>query len=166
MTSSQRRCLERQLRETVDARVYRRTLAVLEYSRGRSVADIAQLLGVTRQSVYNWIADYSQALAPGALVDEPRSGRPPFWTPERQALLQGLLETSPDRLGYRSVNWTVPLLQAEIERATGRRLSDETVRREVHREGWVWKRPRYVLEADPDREKKTLDCALGAEIGS
>jgi transposase len=157
------RQLESQLRETSDARVFRRTLAVLEYGRGPSVADIAETVRASRQSVYNWIEGYHRRHDPSALADRARSGRPCLWTEERQALLRSLLKTSPDRLGYVAVIWTVPLLQAQIERATGWRPSDEAVRRELHRQGYVWKRPRYVLEPDPDREKKTLDhpvCAV------
>ena len=58
----QRRCLRQQLRTARDARTYRRTLAVLELDRGRSAADIADMLGVTRQSVHNWAADFARDL--------------------------------------------------------------------------------------------------------
>lgn len=53
LTHWQRRRLRRQLDTTTDARTYRRTLAVLELDRGRPVADIAAMLGVTRQRVQN-----------------------------------------------------------------------------------------------------------------
>ncbi len=48
----------RQLAETRDTHVFRRTLAVLEFDYGRSAADIARMLGVTRQSVHDWIETY------------------------------------------------------------------------------------------------------------
>ena len=67
LTWWQRRRLGKQLRETQDARLYRRTLAVLEIGRGRSIAEVAQGLDVTRQSVYNWTASYAQAHDPRAL---------------------------------------------------------------------------------------------------
>ncbi len=41
LTTWQRRRLEQQLRDTHDARVYRRTLAVLEVAQGQSVASLA-----------------------------------------------------------------------------------------------------------------------------
>jgi hypothetical protein len=59
LTSWQRRRLRRQLAETRDARLFRRTLAVLEFDHGRSAADIARTLGVTRQSVYDWVEAYT-----------------------------------------------------------------------------------------------------------
>src|SRR5437868_10575517 len=61
LTSWQRRRLRRQLKDTTDVCLYRRTLAVLEVDHGRSVADIARMLGMTRQSVYNWLRAYRQA---------------------------------------------------------------------------------------------------------
>lgn len=71
-------------------------------------------------------------------------------------LLRTLMQTSPDRLGYFAVNWTVPLLQEQIDHTTGLRLSEDTIRRELDRQHYVWKRYRYVLDPDPDLEKKTF----------
>ena len=44
LTSWQRRRLRRQLAETREARLFRKTLAVLEFDHGRSAADIARML--------------------------------------------------------------------------------------------------------------------------
>lgn len=155
LTGWQRRRLREQLKETQDARVYRRTLAVLEVSRGQSIVQVAQTLDVTRQSVHNWIAGYAQSHDPQALRDEPRFGRPTVWTEDQQARLRWLMERTPDAFGYFAVNWTVPLLQEQWEHGTGQCLSDETVRRGLQELGYVWKRGRYALEPDPELEKKT-----------
>ncbi len=157
LTWWQRQRLAEQLKEAQDARLYRRTLAVLEVGRGRSIAQVAQALDVTRQSVYNWIASYAWAYDPRALQDEPHPGRPSFWSEGHQALLQWLLEHTPDEFGYFAVNWTVPLLQEEWANGTGEHLSDETVRRGLQGLGYVWKRGRYELAPDPQLEKKTAD---------
>ena len=157
LTPWQRRQLQRQLKETPDSRVFRRTLAVLEYSRGRPAEDIALSLGVTRQSVHNWIQAYAQAHNPAVLIGDDRTGRPTLWTEDLRALLQALLAQQPDQRGYFAANWTVPLLQEEIEHCTGQSLSEDTLRRELDRLGYVWKRARYVLDPDPEREKKTED---------
>lgn len=61
LTARGRKQLERTLHRTCDARVYRRTLAILEVGRGESVADVARMLGVSRQSVYNWLAEFVRA---------------------------------------------------------------------------------------------------------
>jgi transposase len=81
------------------ASVYRRTLAILEFDQGRSVTQIAQLLKVSRQSVYNWIAAYAQERCPKALVAADRPGRPQRWTAEVEALLPRWLNQSPEIFG-------------------------------------------------------------------
>ena len=166
LTSWQQRRLQRQLHETRDARVYQRTLAVLECSRGRSVADVAHMLAVTRQSVYNWIDAYAPTHDPAALFEADRSGRPRLWTEDLQALLRTLLEHFPDQRGYYAVNWTVPLFQEELEHCTGQRLSEDTIRRELNRLGYVWKRSRYLLDPDPEREKKTAYSPTDSRVAT
>src|SRR5436190_23145576 len=68
LTSWQRRRLRRQLAETRDARLYRRTLAVLEYDRGRPAAEVARMLGVARQSVHIWVEATRKARQPSTRV--------------------------------------------------------------------------------------------------
>jgi transposase len=155
LTWWQRQRLAKQLKEAQDARLYRRTLAVLEVDRGRSIAEVAQALDVTRQSVYNWIASYTQAYDPRALQDEPHPGRPSFWNEDHQALLRWLMERPPGQFGYFAGDWTVPLLQEQWEHELGVPLSEDTVRRGVQELGYVWKRGRYELAPDPGLEKKT-----------
>src|SRR5437773_4659846 len=104
LTTWQRQRLHRQLKETSNARLLRRTLAVLEFDHGRPAADIARMLGVTRQSVYNWIEAYTQALDPQALLDEDGRGRPPLLDEDQEHLLEGLLAGSPQDLGYPHAN--------------------------------------------------------------
>src|SRR4051794_29341469 len=154
LPSWQRRRRRRQRAEPHDARLYRRTLAVLEFDRGRSAADIAAMLGVTRQSVYNWIGTYAKALDPAVLADPDRPGRPPLLTGDAQGLLRRLLGSSPQDLGYQGTVWTVPQLQEQREGETGQRPSDDPGRRPLHRLDYVWKRPRHVLDPDPELRGK------------
>jgi transposase len=155
LTAWQRRRLRRQLRQTRDAHVYRRTLAVLEVARGKPVSGVAEALGVSRQSVHNWLADYLQGRDPAGLHDAPRCGRPSLWTDDARAMLPALLGHDPQQLGWQQANWTVGLLGQELLLRCGQELSEDTIRRELRRQGFVWKRPRYVLDPDPERDKKT-----------
>jgi len=68
LTRQERRRLEKHLKTTRDVRVYRRTLALLELDEGRSVADTARMLHMSREAVYRWVAIYSAARRPSALV--------------------------------------------------------------------------------------------------
>src|SRR4051812_3573375 len=91
LTTWQRRRLERQLRSTHDARLYRRTWAILEATRGEPVSCVARRLRVTPRVVYYWLAAYSRERVPEALRDRDRPGRPPVLTAPDRDLLRGLL---------------------------------------------------------------------------
>jgi transposase len=145
LTRSQRRRLERQLKAAPNIRVYRRTLALVEIAEGRPVAEIAGMLRMSREAIYRWVGLYAESPHPAVLIDRYRGGRPTFWSDELQAVLQQALEHSPDEWEYKAVNWTVPLLREHIERVSGRKPSDATVRRQLHRLDYVWKRSRHVL---------------------
>ena len=154
LTSWQRQRLRRQLTRTLDARLYKRTLAVLEFDRGRPAAELARMLGVTRQSVYNWVQTYAAARDPLDLLDEPGRGRHRLLDEDAEHLLDVLLGLCPQQLGYPHASWTIPLLQDVLE-VCGPRPSDDTVRRALHRLDYACKRPRHDLEPDPEREEKT-----------
>ncbi|HLJ96639.1 MAG TPA: helix-turn-helix domain-containing protein [Gemmataceae bacterium] len=155
LTSWQRHRLRRELQQTRDALLFRRILAVLEYDHGRSAADIARELGVTRQTVHLWVAAYAQRRDPEALADESGRGRPRLLDEDQQHFLEVLLTLAPQDLGFPHTSWTVPLLREAVEVATEQTVSKDTIRRALHRLDYVWKRPRYDLEPDPEREKKT-----------
>ena len=155
---AQRRRLRRLLHETSDLNTYRRCLALLEVDAGRSASDVARSLGVTRQSVHNWIARFGEAGRAEDLADRYGGGRPEVLGEDDVESLVALLGHSPQHLGSPAANWTVPLLREYLRRATGADVSEPTVRRQLRRLGYVWKRPRYVLDPDPEREKKTPDC--------
>ena len=157
LTYWQRRRLRRQLHQTQDARVYRRTLALLQLDRGLPLSQVAEELLVSRQSIYNWVREYTQAHDPADLADRDRAGRPSYWGEDVRQELQWLMHQAPDQRGYVATAWTVPLLLEELEHRWGVRPSGRSLRRELDRLGYVWKRGRYALAPDPDLEKKTAD---------
>lgn len=159
------RCrLQHALGNADDAAQCRRILAILEIDAGKSVADVAELLGVSRQCVYNWIENYAAHHDPEDLVDRERSGRPSRWTKEVQSLVRECLRWPPDSWGYQAVSWTVPLLQNWLAEQTGLMFSESTIRQHLHQLGYAWKRSRYVLQSDPQREKKTANLPQNSAI--
>jgi transposase len=170
LTPRERRGLQRQLVETLDARVLRRTLAVLEFDQGRPARAIAKMLGMTRQSVYNWVEAYRQTRDPTTLNDQPGRGRQRSLDEDEERLLDTFLAVSPQEFGYPHANWTLTLLGETLEWASGHRRSLNSLRRALKRLDYVWKRPRYDLLPDPEQEKKTPNSAAnpgfaGAECG-
>jgi transposase len=159
----ERRKLRRHLHQTSDASLYQRLLAVLEVDQGRPVNEVARLLNVSGQSVHNWVDRFRQQRQIAGLIDQYGIGRPTLWTQERVAMLRALLGSSPDQWGYFANDWTVPLLQEQLLHCTGQAFAEDTVRRELHRLGYVWKRGRYLLAPDPELEKKTADSHTSPE---
>jgi transposase len=156
-TPAQRRALEQELQQTHDLGVFRRTMALLEADQGRSIAEIARLLRVTRPSVYHWLRRFAAGRRVEVLADR-RSQKPAAeWDEELTGLVETALSRSPLQLGYPAANsWTVPLLQAFLKvYLPEQQLSVSTLRRCLKDLGFVWKRFRYVLTPDPDEEKKT-----------
>jgi transposase len=138
----------------------------LEVSQGAPIAEVARMLGVSRQSVYNWLESYGRIHDPAAVQEAVHPGRPRLWTTNLERLLRSLMTVSPDHRGYFATNWTVPLLQEELKHCCGAQVSDDTLRRELSRLGYVWKRSRYVLQPDPEEEKKTPYSPANQGLGA
>src|SRR5947209_8563784 len=100
LSSRQRHRLRRQLAAAEDVRLFRRTLAVLEFDYGRPAADIARMLGVTRQAVYNWVETYTDALDPRVLEDRRGRAHHPALDEDAEHALEALLALAPQELGY------------------------------------------------------------------
>jgi transposase len=100
LMSSQRRQFSARLRATEDASYGQRLLALLALDEGESVAAVAERLGVTRQSVYNWARAFETGGSATALEDRYGGGRPSVWTEKLEALLLAALRQRPDQLGY------------------------------------------------------------------
>jgi transposase len=163
-TARQRNRLEARLKATHDAGLFRRTLAVLEIARGAPVAEVARLLRTSRVSVYHWVSCYARDHDPDALADHRGGNHPSLWTEDLQAALRVCLGQSPDRFGYQAVSWTVDLLRQRLAPLCEGGLSTRTIRRQLNDLGYVWKRPRYVLDPDPERDKKTADSTPVASV--
>ncbi len=135
-------------------RTWRRMRAIELLAEGRSPEAVAEALGCARSSVYVWAKAWREMGLSG-LQEGPRSGRKRSLQGQAELLLEELLEDGdPQKRGYRSSGWTVPLLKSELAKA-GYVVSERTVRRTLKRLGFRWKRPKYVLgRPDPDHESK------------
>jgi transposase len=136
-----------------NVRRWRRYQAVLLLAAGQAPALVAQTLGCSRASVYAWAAAWRQEGVAGLREGDHGGGRVTL-DAAAEALLTGLLATNPQRRGYQAAGWTVPLLRTELEQA-GYRVGTRTIRRALHRLGYRWKRPQYVLgRPDPAYAEK------------
>ncbi len=156
LTPAESTHLRRLARSCSSSRIEKRVLAILALSRGEAVERVALLLECSKQSVINWRAAWLRSSrGVEVLEDRPHLGRPRGWDEDREEILGALLQRSPDQFGYRAHAWTSRLLSHELARLSGWRPSDRTVRRELKALGYVYKRPRYVLDPDPRLVKKS-----------
>jgi transposase len=143
VTDDDRRALEEALGTTRRVRAWRRLQAVRLLADGREAPEVAQVLGCSASSVYYWAADWRAAGLAG-LAEGPHPGRPQRLDGAAQATLEQVLTDDPQAHGYAATDWTVPLLRTELAQR-GHALSARTLRRTLHRLGYRWKRPKYVL---------------------
>jgi transposase len=136
---SQRRTLLDYYRRHPSPEVRGRAHIILLLADGHTWETITQVLFASAATINRWLRRF-QGGGVEALLDRPREARS-RWSAEAEAILQAVLEHSPDALGYLAVNWTVPLLRDHIEREWGQRPADACVRRRLRDLNYVWKRP-------------------------
>lgn len=154
-----------QLRRNV--RHWRRYQAVLLRAEGVPLATVAQTLGCTQASVCNWTRAWRERGARG-VAERVHPGAERRLDPGAERVLATLVEEgNPQQHGHAATNWTAPLLRTELAKR-GWSASERTLRRTLHRLGYRWKRPKFVLgRPDPAyAEKKSHRRASGSHGGS
>jgi transposase len=147
--------LKKALKQAVDKRTFQRVQAVLLVAQGRAIKEVAGIVGVTVQTVYNWVGLYLDRHQVAALNEAPRSGRPPAAQQITKARILRELRRNPLRLGYRTTVWTVKLLAARLSQLYQCQISSYTLRRRMKAIGLRCKRPRYFYEEkDPNCAQK------------
>ena len=107
--------LEALLAQTPSAKEWCRARALLWLAEGRPAAEVAELLLVSRQSVYNWWDRFRQREGldlRARLLDAPRCGRPPTALGIIDPLIAEVIDNDPRESGSRSTNWTAALGRA------------------------------------------------------
>jgi transposase len=154
LSQEERAALEAAQAQRPKVRHWRRYQAVLLRAQGLFVKDVARALGCSEASVYNWTAAWRRDGVAG-VGEGVHPGAARRLAPEAEATLHALLtEGDPQAHGYAATGWTALLLRAELARG-GWPAAERTVRRTLHRLGWRWKRPKYVLgRPDPAYAQK------------
>lgn len=143
LTDPQRRDLEAAMSAETRVRRWKRYRALLLRGAGLSVPAVARSLGCSQASVYAWSAAW-RAHGVAGLAEGDHGGGQVKLGPSAEALLTEFLASDPQAQGHRATGWTVPLLRTELAKR-GTRVSARTIRRALHRLGYRWKRPRYIL---------------------
>jgi transposase len=153
LTTSQRTELAAAAAAEPRVRRGKRYRALLLRGEGMPVASVAQTLTCSQASIFAWTAAWRRHGVAG-LAEGDHGGGQLKLGPTAEATLEALLATDPQARGHRASGWTVPLLQGELA-AQGTVVGQRTIRRALHRLGYRWKRPRYVLgRPDPAYAEK------------
>jgi len=154
ITARERQALLDQYRKGVNTRVRLRAHILLLLAEGYSWAGIAGVLFCSTRTIARWkrrveMEGVSAILGPPV---PPASRRGPWWS---EGVAYWVLEWSPRHFGFLRSRWccgVIVLLLVEIYEL---QVSPETVRRWLHREQIVWRRPRPVVgPRDPQRAVK------------
>jgi transposase len=130
---------------------YRRHHALELLDEGRSLHEVAGLVGCAPSSVMRW-RDAREAGGEGALKVKPASGRPPKLTEKQKRSLEKILLKGPIASGYRTDLWTTARVAQVIERRFGVHYHRDHVGRLLGQMGWSHQKPeRRASQRDEDR---------------
>jgi transposase len=128
---------------------------------GFSESDVADLLGVARETVSRWLTAY-QAFGVDGLPDE-RTGRPvgsgAILTDEQATHIQELIDhNTPEQLAVASPLWTRPAVRDLIRKEYGITMAVRTVGKYLKRWGYTAKRPRrHAKKQEPEDVRQWLE---------
>jgi transposase len=155
LSEEQREALEQLYRKTKLPRVRTRAqMILLSVEQGLKAEEIAAIVRESTVTVLTWLKRY---LAEGieGLQDAPRAGRSATVTEDFRKCLLESVRRRPRSLGLAFSMWTLQRLADYLAEKTGLRVSDETIRRELAKEGIVFSRPQHTISSpDPEYQVK------------
>jgi transposase len=115
------------LKQTKEARVFRRAQAVREVVKGHRLQTVSDTLQFTYSALRKWVYRFANP-GPQGLVDRPRSGRPPKVTGALAHHLDRLVDQDPLQHGSSYSQWSCQELATVLAGQTGVQVSRESVR--------------------------------------
>ena len=119
--------IETVLKQTKEARVFRRAQAVQAVVAGQHVSAVSATFHLANSALRNWVQRFAQE-EPQGLLDRPRSGRPPTVTCELEQHLNRLVDQDPLHHGSLHAQWSCRELATVLAQQTGVQLGRESVR--------------------------------------
>jgi transposase len=115
------------LKQTKEARVFRRAQAVREVVKGHRLHNVSDTLQFTYSALRTWVYRFANQGTQG-LVDRPRSGRPPKMTGALAHRLDRLVDQDPLQHGSSYSQWSCQELATVLAHQPGVQLSRESIR--------------------------------------
>lgn len=135
-------------RQSDDADQVRRLLALAAIYDGASRAEAAQIGGVTRQIVRDWVVRFNEG-GPEALVARKAPGKPPLLNPGQRAALAQAIKDGPLPAIDGVVRWRLADLVQWVFEKFAISISRQTLGRELRAMGYrkLSARPRHHAQA-------------------
>ena len=119
--------LEAVLKQTQEARVFRRAQAVREVVAGHHVNTVSATFHLANSALRKWVQRFAQE-GPQGLLDRPRPGRPRKVTCALEKHLNHLVDQDPLEHGSLHSQWSCRELATVLARETSVQLGRESVR--------------------------------------
>ncbi len=135
LAKSSRDRLMRMARSRSNKRHAKRAKALLGLHHGKSVQQVADETGLSRQAVYNLqnrFLERRDQRAHERVRDARHTGRPPKKQRIVLRVMNKLLRRKPRQYGYEAEEWTVAMLHEQVEKETGTNVSRRTIRRALN----------------------------------
>jgi transposase len=128
-----------------EVRLLRRIHALMYFFEGKSVAEIAELLKVSEQTIYNYVKAFMLNRLDSLVYKRP-PGRPPKLSQTQKKVLAKLIERGPQAAGYDCGCWDTTLIQDLILTRFGREYSAHYVAELLKNMGFSYQKARFVSE--------------------
>ena len=129
-------------------------MILLSAEQGLSSEEIADIVRESSVTVLRWLHRYIAEGIQG-LMDAPRAGRSSTVTDQYRDRLIEVVRRRPRSLDLEYSMWTLQRLADFMAEDTGIRVSTETVRRVLAKEGIVFSRPQHTISSpDPEYQVK------------
>jgi transposase len=148
LSEAEHAALQKLLLGRTPARVSCRAQALLWLAEGETPTEVAQVLNVSRQTLYNWVERFEGRQDRdliSRLDDAPRSGRPPIALGIIDPLIADVIDHDPRKYGYHRTRWTAFLLQNYLSWRHSIEVSHDSVSHAIARIHVRWKRARHSL---------------------
>jgi transposase len=135
-------------RDSDDADQVRRLLALAAIYDGATRAEAAQIGGVTRQIVRDWVLRFNEG-GPDALINRKAPGKPPLLGPAEREALAAVIEAGPIPAVDEVVRWRLVDLVQWVWETFSISISRQTLGRELRTMGYrkLSARPRHHAQA-------------------
>lgn len=144
------------MKQAKERRMYERYQAVYLYLQGYSYKQVADVIGRSDKTVYNYVKAYQQGGLDGLIMGVSPGAPRKLTLEQEQELVHTIIHSLPVDVGFPARhNWTLALIASFIESKWGKTYTLRGVSRLLHDLGLSYFKATYTL-ANADTEKQAV----------